>query len=94
MQKNIIMASVKNLKKDINHTLGDIIEECYVWALLNPKEDTKKSEAIIDETIDVFDALIAKLHAKDVDNRKKHFKAINTELESKAVALVEKINSL
>jgi len=88
------MASVKNLKKDINYTLGDIIEECYVWELVNPKEDTKKSEAIIDEAIETFDVLIAKVHAKDVENSKAHFKAISTELEEKAKDLVSKINKL
>ena len=88
------MASVKNLKKDINHTLGDIIEECYIWALLNPEAEAVKSEAIIDEAIEAFDGLINKVHAKDVDNRKKHFKAISAELESKAGVLVGKINSL
>ncbi len=88
------MASIKNLKKDINYTLGDLIEECYVWELLNPKKDTKKSEAIIDEAIEVFDALIAKLNAKDVENKKAHYKAIALELETKATSLVEKINKL
>ena len=52
------MASIKNLKKDINYVLGDIIEECYTWELLNPKADPKAAEAIIDEAIVAFDALI------------------------------------
>ncbi len=88
------MASIKDLKKDINYTLGDIIEECYVWELLNPKKDTKKSEAIIDEAIDTFDELIASVHAKNVENKKAHFKSISTDLEEKATALVAKINKL
>ena len=88
------MASVKNLKKDINYTLGDIIEECYVWELLHPKEDSKKSEAIIDEAIETFDALLAKVNAKDIDNKKAHYKEISEELESKATALVDKVNAL
>jgi ATP adenylyltransferase/5',5'''-P-1,P-4-tetraphosphate phosphorylase II len=88
------MASIKNLKKDINYTLGDLIEECYVYQLLNPKADSKASEAIIDETIVIFDSLIEKLNAKGVENKKAHFKAINVELETKATELVAKINSL
>lgn len=88
------MASVRNLKKDINYVLGDVIEECYVWELLNPKEDSSKSEAIIDEAIVTFDELIAKVHAKNVENKKAHFKSISTELESKAKALVDKVNNL
>lgn len=88
------MASIKNLKKDINYTLGDLIEECYVYQLLNPKADSKASEAIIDEAIVIFDSLIEKLNTKGVENKKAHFKAINAELETKATELVAKINSL
>lgn len=88
------MASIKNLKKDINYVLGDIIEECYVYELADPKADTKKSEAIIDEAIDTFDELIEKVHAKNVENKKAHFKEINAELEEKATALLKKINKL
>jgi len=88
------MASVKNLKKDINYILGDIIEECYVWELSNPKSDNKKAEAIIDETIDTFDELIAKIHSKNIDNKKEHFKSISSELETRAKSLVEKVNKL
>ena len=87
------MASVKNLKKDINYTLGDIIEECYIAQMLAPA-NSKKTEAIIDEAIETFDVLIEKLHAKNVDNKRAHFKAINAELETKANTLVEKLNKL
>lgn len=88
------MASIKNLKKDINYTLGDIIEECYVWELLNPKEDASKSEAIINEAITTFDDLLDKVHAKNIENKKSHYKAISQELESKAKSLIDKVNSL
>lgn len=88
------MASVKNLKKDINYTLGDIIGECNVWELENPTADTTKSQAIVEEAIHTFDELIAKVHAKDIANRKAHFKSINEELETRANALVDKFNAL
>jgi len=88
------MASIKNLKKDINYVLGDIIEECYAWELLNPKADTKGTEAIIDEAIVTFDALIEKVHTKNVESKKAHFKSLNLELEKNANKLLEKINKL
>ncbi len=88
------MANVRNLKKDINYVLGDIIEAVYVWELTNTSKDNKKSEAIIDEAIATFDELIVKVNAKNVDNAKAHFKAINNELEAKGNALIEKINKL
>ncbi len=88
------MANVRDLKKDINYVLGDIIEAVYVWEYANTDKDTKKSEAIIDEAIAVFDELIAKVNANGVENAKAHFKAINAELEAKGKALIEKINKL
>lgn len=88
------MASVKNLKKDINYVLGDIIEAVYVWELTNSDKETKKSEAIIEEAIAVFDELVEKVNQKDVENKKKHFKSINVELEEKGSKLIEKVNAL
>lgn len=88
------MASKRNLKKDINNVLGDIIEEVYVWEMENTDKGTKGSEAIIDEAIATFDDLIAKVSAKNVDNAKAHFKSISAELETKGKALLEKINKL
>ncbi|QYJ67333.1 hypothetical protein [Flavobacterium litorale] len=88
------MASVKNLKKDINYVLGDIIEAVYIWEMTTPGKPTKESDALIDEAITVFDDLIKKINKKDVENKKAHFKQINQEFEQSAKQLVEKINTL
>lgn len=88
------MASIKNLKKDINGVFDDIIVECCLWELANPKADMKNSEAIIGEAVQAIDDLIAKVNAKDVENKKAHFKSISTELESRASELLEKVNKL
>ena len=88
------MANVRNLKKDINYVLGDIIEAVYVWEYANTDKDTKKSEAIIDEAIETFDVLITKVNDRTVENRKAHFKSIKNELEDKGRALIDKINKL
>jgi len=45
------MANKRDLKKDINYVLGDIIEAVYVWELTNPDKDTKKSEKIINDAM-------------------------------------------
>lgn len=88
------MGSVKNLKKDINFVLGDIIEAVYIYEMTSSGKPSDKTNAIIDEAIGSFDALITKVNAKKVENKKAHFKQINVELEQVANQLVEKINSL
>lgn len=88
------MANIRELKKDINYVLGDIIEAVYLWEYANTDKDNKKSEGIIDEAIATFDELIAKVNAKNIENPKAHFKAINNELENKGRSLIDKINNL
>ena len=88
------MASLRDLKKDINYVLGDIIEAVYVWELTNPDKGIENSGKIIDEAIATFDDLITKVNDKKVDNRKAHLKSVNTELETRGRALIEKINKL
>lgn len=88
------MASVKNLKKDINFVLGDIIEAVYLWEMTTTGKPTEQTEALVDEAIGAFDILIKKLNDKKVENKKEHYKNINKELEQTAGQLVEKINAL
>jgi hypothetical protein len=88
------MASVKNLKKDINFVLGDIIEAVYIYEMTTSGKPSEKTNAIIDEAIASFDALISKINEKNVENKKAHFKQINLDLEKTANQLVEKINAL
>ena len=88
------MANKRDLKKDINYVLGDIIEAVDVWELTNTEKSTKESEAIIDEAISTFDELITRVNDKSVENQKAHFKSINNDLESKGKSLIEKINKL
>ena len=88
------MANVRELKKDINYVLGDIIEAVYIWELTNADKDNKKAEGIIDEAIGTFDDLITKVNQKDVENKKKHFNTVKAELEERGRKLIDKINAL
>ncbi len=88
------MGSIRNLKKDINNVLGDIIDEVYKWEITTQNYNHEKSNAIIDEAIATFDELIVKVNDKTVENRRKHLKGVFKELEQKSKELAEKVNSL
>ncbi len=87
------MASIKNLKKDLNYIYSDIIEDCYVWQLEN-SDKADKAEAIIDDAIASFDDLVAKVNVKNVENKKAHFKGIITELQGDVQKLQAKLAKL
>lgn len=86
------MASIKNLKKDINYVLGDVIT--YVMEVAAIKNKPKKADEIVDEAVVVYDDLIAKVNAKNVENKKAHFSDVKNELQTKSEALIEKANAL
>ena len=85
------MPSIKFLKKEINNSIGEIIEDVYTWQLSNPDADLKKSDLIIDKAISVFDGLIIKIHKNRKERKNNGFKIIKEDLNS---AIVELNNSL
>ncbi|MDP2089510.1 MAG: hypothetical protein Q8J84_08935 [Flavobacteriaceae bacterium] len=88
------MASVKNLKKDINYVLGDIVDAIYLWEMYNPKADNKASQAVVEDAFTSYDQLIEKVNQKKIENKKAHFSSVRKELETVANSLVEKVNGL
>lgn len=90
----MIMASKRLLKKNVNYVMGDIIDAAYIHQMANPKKDDNKSEAIVDEAISDYDELIREINRRDVENKQKHFRDIEKDLQKKAKDLVEKLNAL
>lgn len=89
------MASIKQLKKDINNEIGAIIEDIYLWELSNPTADLSKSEQLIEEAIQAFDELIEKINAVATkENLKQQFKSINEKKKKLIQGLLKKSASL
>ncbi|WP_318309950.1 hypothetical protein [Flagellimonas crocea] len=88
------MPSIRDLKKDINYVLGDIIEAVYIWEAGSGNKESEEGTVIIDEAIEVYDNLMDKINKKPVGDTKAHFKSVRNELEEKATKLVEQLNSL
>ena len=84
------MASIRDLKKDINYVLGDIIDAVYFTG----KMQTEEGKALVTEILNDFDTLIDKVADKTVENRGAHLKQVRRDFEQKAGALIEKLNAL
>jgi nucleotidyltransferase/DNA polymerase involved in DNA repair len=88
------MASIQDLKKDVNTVLSSVIDECTIEQLSADDKKSQQLEKIIDESIEVFDTIIEKINQKKVENRAKHLKAVKNELQENANRLLEKIAKL
>jgi hypothetical protein len=88
------MASVRDLKQDINYVLGDIIEATMIHQAAHPEEGNEKTEQIVDDAIHTFDGLIARVNDKKVESRSAHLKAVRVDLEKEGDKLIDRLNSL
>ncbi len=88
------MASRRQFKKDLNQTLSEVIEECYVIQGSADDATSKKAEKLIDKAIETFDDIIAKLHQDQDKDPKAHFKALREELEKNTSSLYKEIEKI
>ncbi|MGA0430980.1 MAG: hypothetical protein ACO3M9_03265 [Flavobacteriaceae bacterium] len=88
------MASIKAFKKDVNNAIGMLIDAIYYLELSNPKLDLKKSEALIDEALEVFDGLIAEVHEAKREGSKAAYQALKANYTKKIGGLEAKLQKL
>jgi len=85
------------LKKRINAIVNNIIEECYSVQISDKNKDGETNK-IIDEAVEMFDDLLARLKAAKeiIDNKelKKHYDAISSDLEKTSLNLINKLNKV
>ena len=87
------MSKIRDLKKIVNYELSDVIEECYIWQLVNA-DKTEKAEAVIDEAISNFDTFITRINQDNVQHKKAHFKQIQMDLGKVKSDLLVKLQKL
>ncbi|WP_203965814.1 hypothetical protein [Capnocytophaga stomatis] len=86
------MASIKNLKKEINYVFGDIIDSVFHWEYTSGNFG-EGSELTL-EILVAYDELIEKIYHRNVENRGTHLKQVRKDFEQKAGAFIGKLNKL
>ncbi len=88
------MASVKNLKDEINYITFDLINECFAFKNFHPGRG-KDVDGVIGEVVKLRNELIARAnHPEQKEDQKKlkaHYRKIRTDL-GKLSGLVEKLD--
>ncbi len=83
------MASIKNLKKDINYLVDEVIGICLLHQYTRGAEGHDELEALITEMVEYRDELISKVNNPDVKDDKKKLKTYYRSLFDE---LLEKVN--
>jgi hypothetical protein len=87
------MASVRELKKDIDHLLYEVISDCFVFSGLHPDIKTEELTAIISDAVDLRNDLISRVNNPDGKNNPKIVKAYYKSVSRDLLAGTDKLFS-
>ncbi|RPH32582.1 MAG: hypothetical protein EHM93_08890 [Bacteroidales bacterium] len=78
------MANKREIKKDVDFLVGEVISDCYTYLLINGEKNRDKVIEIIGSIVDKRNDLISRVNNQDrtFDTKqvKSHYKAINADL--------------
>lgn len=90
-----IMASRRKLKKDIDYLIGAVISNCDACLYFSPKDKWDKIMEIVEEAVDVRNALFARMRPAEKDNAslvRKHYAALRSDMFTQIDGLFEKLS--
>ncbi|OFX20658.1 MAG: hypothetical protein A2033_05095 [Bacteroidetes bacterium GWA2_31_9] len=92
------MASIKNLKKDIDYIVSEIISDCYIYLYFNNNKNEENVIDIITKSVDLRNDLFHRTNNPDKNANKKdfkqHYKNIYKELLANSDDLFNQLSSL
>jgi hypothetical protein len=92
------MANIRNLKKDIAGIVSDVISDCQLFILFNPKHNTEAAYSVVEDAIEMYNRMLHRVnHPNGKDNPKlvkQHYKALHEDLLKESNILFERISKL
>jgi hypothetical protein len=92
------MASVKNLKRDIDNLIFEVISDCFIYTGLHPDNKAEDVSDIVADAVGLRNDLIARANnPDDKDNPKtvrKHYQAIKADLSTGVDKLCNSLSAL
>jgi hypothetical protein len=87
------MANVRNLKKDIDYLVYEVISDCFVFSNLHPDIKSGELAALISDAVDFRNDLIARVNNPDGKDNPKIIKAFYKSVEKDLLTGVDKLFS-
>jgi hypothetical protein len=85
------MASVRELKKDIDYLVFEVISDCLLYSDVNPDENTDAVTSIIEDAVNFRNDLIARVNNPDGKDNAKIVKAYYKKVEKDLLTGVDKL---
>jgi hypothetical protein len=92
------MSSKRDLKKDINYLVFEVISDCFAFAAIHPDKKTDKVDAIINDAVNLRNDLIARVNNPDGKDNPRiirtYYQSINKDLLAGVDSLFERLSAL
>ena len=85
------MASVRELKKDIDYLVFEVISDCFVYSGVHPDNKSDELSAIISDAVNFRNDLIARVNNPDGKDNPKIVKGYYKTLEKDLITGVDKL---
>ncbi len=85
------MASIRELKKNIDNLVFEVISDCFVYSGVHPDNKSDELSAIISDAVNFRNDLIARVNNPDGKDNPKIIKAFYKSVEKDLVAGVDKL---
>ena len=85
------MASVRELKKDIDYLIFEVISDCFVFSSVHPENKSDELSAIISDSVAFRNDLIARVNNPDGKDNPKIVKAYYKSVEKDLITGVDKL---
>ena len=87
------MASIRNIKKDIDYLISEVISDCCTFMALYPEKKQEEALALINDALDLRNTLIVRVNHPE-GKIKAHYRAIFNDLLKGVDDSFQKISAL
>ncbi len=92
------MASVRELKKDIDYLVFEVISDCFVYSNIHPDNKTDELTALISDAVEFRNDLIARVNSPDGKDNPKivraYYRTVSKDLLEGVDKLFERLSKL
>jgi hypothetical protein len=92
------MASVRELKKDIEYLIFEVISDCFVYSNIHPENKSDELSVLISEAVEFRNDLIARVNNPDGKDNPKivkaYYKTVSKDLLTGVDKLFERLSTI
>lgn len=92
--KQIIMASRRNLKKDINYVIGDLFTECLIYKELIPGSNQEAADDLMIDLLKMDSEFITRISHTEPGAAKQYYRTFYKDFSAALQNIADKLNSL